>query len=257
MRIQVWNAIPVATSAAGLLAAADTPYAGKWKMNTAKSDFGESTMTYEQMPNGETTVTMDGPSYTFKTDGKENPTPWGMTVAVKAIDGKTWEMLDRANGKVINTTTMKLSTDDKTLTLDSKRVKANGEMTNDSMTMQRVSGGPGLAGKWKMKKLNSSAPSVLDLSAKSADSLTITMDEKNVCDAKFDGKDYPATGPGPSGWSCSIAKSGAHGFDVTWKKDGKAMYKSTLAASADGKTLIESGSAVGVAEKFKIVYDRQ
>ena len=258
MRIQFWNAILVATSAAGFLVAADAPYVGKWKMNPAKSDFGESTVTYEQMPGGVTKATMDGQSYTFKTDGKENPTPWGMTIAVKAIDGKTWEMTDRANGKVINTSTLKLSADDKTMTMASKRVKANGETTNDSMTLQRVSGGPGLPGKWKMKNLNSSAPSTLELSSKGADSLVLKMDEKNVCDARFDGKDYPASGPvWPSGWTCVIAKSGTNGFDVTWKKDGKPMYKATSTASPDGKTLTESGSPAGVAEKFRIVYDRQ
>ena len=73
--------------------AADAPYAGKWKMNAAKSNFGESTVTYEQLPGGEMKTTMDGLSYTFKTDGKDNMTPWGMTVAVKAVDAKTCSVL--------------------------------------------------------------------------------------------------------------------------------------------------------------------
>ena len=35
------------------------------------------------------------------------------------------------------------------------------------------------------------------------------------------------------------------------------MYKSTLAASADGKTLTETGGAAGVNGKVTIVYDKQ
>jgi hypothetical protein len=35
------------------------------------------------------------------------------------------------------------------------------------------------------------------------------------------------------------------------------MYKSLMAASADGKTLTETGSAAGVNEKFTAVYDKQ
>ena len=62
-------------------AAADAQYAGKWKMNTAKSNFGDTTLTYEQLSGGEMKVTADGQSYTFKTDGKDNMTPWGMTMA--------------------------------------------------------------------------------------------------------------------------------------------------------------------------------
>ena len=61
----------------------------------------------------------------------------------------------------------------------------------------------------------------------------------------------------PAGWTCEIAKDGTHAFDVTWKKDGKPMYKGKFTASSDGKTLTESGGAVGSTEKIKAVYDRQ
>jgi hypothetical protein len=168
-------------------------------------------------------------------------------------------MTEKTNGKVTATSTVKLSADGKTLALDSKRMKADGGSSNDSMTFQRVSGGPGLAGKWKTKNLNSSSPETLNLTQKGSDGLTVTLgNEGSVCDAKFDGKDYPAAGPmWPSGWTCMIAKNGARAFDLTWKKDGKDMYKSMLAASADGKTLTETGSAAGVSEQYIVVYDKQ
>jgi hypothetical protein len=77
-----------------------------------------------------------------------------------------------------------------------------------------------------------------------------------VCNAKFDGKEHPAKGKmWPAGWSCIVAKAG-NGLAVTWKRDGKEMYKINLSASPDGKTLTEKGSAVGVAETFTVVYDR-
>jgi hypothetical protein len=253
------NVFLIGMCACGLGAAADAPYVGKWKMNVAKSDFGDTTVTYEQMSGGEMKTTMDGQSYTFKTDGEDNMTPWGMTLAWKADDAKTWEMTEKANGKVTCTSALKLSADGKMLTLDAKRVKADGGTSNDSITFQRVSGGPGLAGKWKTKKLKTSSPETLSLTQKGSDDLTISLgNEGGVCDATFDGKDYPATGPvWPSGWTCVIAKNGARGVDLTWKKDGKDMYKSMLAVSADGKTLTETGSAAGVNEEFTVVYDKQ
>jgi hypothetical protein len=139
------NLFLIGMCACGLGAAADAPYVGKWKMNVAKSNFGESTVTYEQLPSGEMKTTMDGQSYTFKTDGKDNMTPWGMTVAWKAVDAKAWEMTEKTNGKVTSTSTLKLSEDGKMLTLDAQRVKGDGGTSKDSMTFQRVSGGPGLA----------------------------------------------------------------------------------------------------------------
>ena len=42
-----------AIAAVAAVAAADPPYVGKWKMNPAKSDFGQTTATYEQLPSGE------------------------------------------------------------------------------------------------------------------------------------------------------------------------------------------------------------
>jgi len=253
------NLFLIGTCAFAFAAAADAPYAGTWKMNLAKSDFGESTITYEQLPGGGMKATMDGQSYSFKTDGKDTMTPWGMTAAWKAIDANTWETIEKTNGKVTSTNTLKLSPDGGTLTLDARRVKAGGGTSNDSMSFQRVSGGPGLAGKWKTRNLKSSSPETMSLTPKGSDGLTISYGNIGAaCDARFDGKDYPATGPvWPAGWTCAIAKTGANGLDLTWKKDGKAMYKSTMAVSSDGKTLTEASSAVNVNEKIKVVYDRQ
>lgn len=245
-------------AAAGLMAAG-LPYAGKWKLNPAKSYFGDTTLTYEQMPGGEMKQTTDGLSYTFKTDGKEYTTPWGTTAAWKAIDSHTWQLTNKANGKVVSTDTLTVSPDGKALTLDSNRIKASGETSKDVMTFQRVSGGPGLAGKWKTKNLKMSSPAVLAIVPSGPGGLSLTfVDEKASCSAQFDGKDYPATGPiWPPGWTCAIAKNGGRAFDVTWKKDGKPMYKGTFTASGDGKTLTEVGGAAATTEKIKAVYDRQ
>jgi hypothetical protein len=42
------NLFLIAFCACGVVAAADAPYVGKWKMNAAKSDFGDTSVTYEQ-----------------------------------------------------------------------------------------------------------------------------------------------------------------------------------------------------------------
>lgn len=248
----------VVLTATGLVAA-DLPYSGKWKLDVAKSDFGATTITYEQVTGEEMKLSVDGLSYTFKTDGKESPTPWGNTAAWKSINATTWEAVNRANGKVIGTDTLSVSADAKTLTVNSKNMKATGEASNDSIVYQRVSGGPGLAGKWKTANLKISSPGVMQIAGKGADGLVLTfVDQQGVCDGTLDGKDHPATGPmWPSGWTCALARNGDRAFDITWKREGKALYRSTLSVSADGKTLTETGGAVATTEKIKAVYDRQ
>ena len=108
------------------LAAADAPYVGKWKMDPAKSDFGSSTITYAQLASGEMQSTADGQSYKFKMDGKDYPDPFGATAAWKSLDANTWQTTWKLNGKTLNTDDLKLSSDGKTLTINSRTSKADG-----------------------------------------------------------------------------------------------------------------------------------
>src|SRR5690348_13804824 len=107
------------------LVAADPPYAGKWKVNLAKSDFGQTTFTVENLPGGEWQATAFGVTYKFKMDGKEYPDSMGGVVAWKAVDANTWQMTAKANGKVTETDTFKLAADGKTLTDTAKQMKAD------------------------------------------------------------------------------------------------------------------------------------
>jgi len=235
-------------------AIADPPYVGKWKLNSAKSDFGELTATYEAVPAGGFKATMDGVSYTFKVDGKEVPTPWGTMTSWKAVNPTTWEATSTTGGKLFSTDRITLSADGKTLTVDSKTAQGAASST----TFTRVSGGPGLAGTWKAAKI-STAAGLLEIAARGADGIVLKMvDMGATCDGRLDGKPNPATGPAfPAGWTCTFSKSGANGFTVAFNKDGKPMYSATYTASADGKTLTEAGGSANTKEKTRVVYDRQ
>jgi hypothetical protein len=262
MRVSIRATVLVALvlgMSVALLWAADPPYAGTWKLNAAKSDFGETTITYEEIGGGEMKVTGGGQSYTFKADGKDYPTPWGTSDAWKTIDASSWEVTSKANDKVVSTATLKLAADGKTLTVDAKNLKATGETSNDSTMYERQSGASGLAGTWKTKNLKIGSPGTVTITPSGSDGVTLTfVEEKGTCSAKFDGKEYPATGPiWPSGWTCTVGKSSASALEVTWKKDGKVRIKDEFTPSADGKTLTDLNGAPATTEKVKLVYDRQ
>lgn len=245
--------------ATAMLTAADLPYAGTWKFNAAKSDLRESTVTFTQLASGEMQFNMDGQSYKFKTDGKDYPALFGQTAAWKQVDANTWVITGKLNGKTLTTQTVTLSADGNTKTVSFKRSRAHGLTFDDTVVYQRVSGGPGLAGKWKTRSLKSSSPGFMQLAASGDDGLTLKIIDSNiVCDAKFDGKDYPATGSTVTpGFTLAIKKAGPRGVELTQKQNGKALYHSTMTVSADGKTLTSTGSPVGANETFKAVYDRQ
>ena len=256
------NRVPsaaLAIAAVAVVAAADPPYVGKWKMNPTKSDFGQTTTTYEQLPSGEMQSTQAGESYKFRLDGKEYPAVFGNTAAWKPLSASSWETTWKVNGKVLVTDTLTLSPDGKTLTVNSKGKKPNGEMLDDTVVAERVSGGPGLAGKWKTKNVKSTAPSVLEFAASGPGGLVFKIVDMDLtCSGKLDGKDHPCTGPTLApGWTASFANPGPRSLDMTVKNNSKVLFKLSYLVSADGKTLTENGTATGPNEKTTIVYDRQ
>ena len=246
-------------AAAAVVVAADAPYAGKWKLNVAKSDFGDTTITFAQTPSGGMQMTVDGQTYTFKTDGKDYDGMFGSKMSWKVTDTGAWEATNKMGAKVLSTDTYKVSADGKSLSLVSKGTSPAGAPFEDSVTYQRVSGTSGLAGKWKTKKLTMSSPGTIELSASGSDGLSFNMpDQKLVCDAKLDGKSYPCSGPDlPPNTSVVFKKAGVNSFSADITIGGRLAYQSTYTGSADGKMLTETGSAVGTTEKYKAVYDRQ
>jgi len=240
--------------------AADLPFAGTWKLNLAKSDFGETTVTYAQTASGQMQFTAMGQSYTFQMDGKDYPSLFGGTSAWKQIDATTWEIALKQNDKLINTMTTTLSADGKTLTANEKGPKPTGGTFDRTTVYARVSGGSGLVGIWKTKN-PPRWPRIVELIPFGTDGLTIRFpDDQETCETKFDGRDYPVTGPGPitqPAMTLAIQKTSPRSFDVTGKQDGKPILKVSFTVSDNGKTLTQTGGMVGASEKLTAVYDRQ
>jgi hypothetical protein len=245
------------TVAIGVMMAADSPFIGKWKLNPAKSQFAGTTMTIEQLPSGEIQMTAEGQSYKFRIDGKEYPAFWGMTATWKQVDSSTWEAAYK-QGSMTTTSVTKISADGKTMTEKSTGKKPNGEDLLETATWERVSGGPGLLGKWKSAKVQTTTES-WEISANGDDGLTMkVVDYDAVCKLKFDGKDYPCIGPTmPKNFTIAARKVGPRTVEFTDKLDGKPAFSDVFTVSPDGKTLVDDASPAGSKEKLKLVYDKQ
>ena len=235
------------------------PYAGTWRLNLAKSDFGETVVTYAETASGEMQLTTTGQSYTFRMDGKDYPALYGATSAWKAIDDTTWETVVRQEGKRISTGTTTLSPDGKTLTSNIKGQKPSGGTFDSTRVYERVSGGPGLVGSWKTKNRPVGTPDVVELIPAGTDGLTIRFPgDREQCEARFDGKDYPVVGPiAQRGLTLALRRTGARSFDVTGTQQGQRLFTIAFTVSDDGHTLTQAGDMVGVSAAFVAVYDRQ
>jgi hypothetical protein len=237
------------------LAAADAPYLGKWKLNPAKSQLTGETTSIEQTADGGIRLVNPETSNDFKPDGKEYPTPSGSTIAWKEVSPNNFEVTIRTNGQVVANIRLVLKGD--TLAQTAHRKKADGGTSESTVKLARVSGGPGIFGKWKTTDVKAAA--TLDLVSNGADGLTFKYpDSGDACAGKFDGNDYPVTGPQAAGKTAyTFKKTGPNSFEMTEKLAGKAIYVDTFTLSPDGKTLTDDGTPVSAKEPTKAVYDRQ
>jgi hypothetical protein len=253
----IYNTCWILMATASFLAAADAPYVGKWKLNPAKSQLAGEQVSVEQTPSGGMRLVTPTVSYEFKVDGKEYPVPGGTgTVSWKEVSPTTWDITARTNGQV--TATLRLVLKGDTLTQSRHNIKPDGGTSESSVTLTRVSGGPGLFGKWKSTELKTSASS-MEIASNGADGVIVTYpDSGSACSGKFDGKDYPVIRRNvPSKVTWSFKKASPGSFDMTEKIEGKAVYVDTFAVSPDGKTLSDDGTPVSAKEPTKAVYDRQ
>ena len=233
--------------------AADAPYLGKWKLNASKSQLN-GFVTIEKLPSGDYRFDEAGFVYNFRPDGKEYPMPDGGTASWKADSADKWEVTNRANGKVNATITLTLSGD--TLSSMAMIPQPDGKDIMQTSTSKRISGGPGFLGKWKSTQVDAGSL-WLELMPNGSDGITVKA-PNSICAAKFDGKPYPMTGSGDGPKQTMVfRKTGPASFEATTFLDGKPFFKDVYVASADGKTLTDSGMPASKKEPIKVVFDRQ
>jgi hypothetical protein len=238
---------------AAIANAADAPYFGKWKVNSAKSEVND-TATIEKLPSGEYRFEDQGFTYKFQLDGKEYPMPDGGTTSWKAINDTTWEATNRANGKVSAKFKITLSGD--TITSAATIPQADGKELAQSATLKRVSGGPGFLGKWKAVKFDADS-FWLELTPDEPDGLKLAA-PNSLCVAKFDGKPYHMSGPtDPPKQTMAFRKKGAAGFEAITYLDGKIYFTDVYTVSADGKVLTDIGTAAATKKPVKSIFDRE
>jgi hypothetical protein len=239
-------------------ALADTPFDGTWKLNTAKSDLAGETMSFKMAGAGTWKYTDSDQSYTFKADGTPIVTPMGMQRTFKKTGDGTFESTNTKGGVLLSTSTWTLSADGKTLEIESKGTKPNGDTFDNSTTFSHTSAGKGLEGSWKSTKVALSSPNSLTLATSGSD-VTLTISAiKATCQAKWDGKDYPASGPTVSdGLTLALTKTSAKSFKLVVKAKEKVLNIAHYTVAADGQSMVEKGTDGKGKQPFTEVWEKQ
>lgn len=136
-------------------------------------------------------------------------------------------------------------------------ISSDGKSIQQSSTDTRVSGGSGFIGKWKNGDIKGAA-TTLKITVDAAGGIILDVPEYQwMCKGSFDNKDNICTlAAKPSKYTSSFSKSSGTSFTMTTKLDGKPYYIDVYTVSADGKTLIDEGTALSNNEKTKSIYER-
>jgi hypothetical protein len=238
---------------------ADSPFDGTWKLNTSKSHLEGDTMTYADAGSGSLKYTDSDQTYTFKPDGTSFTTPFGTERTFTKTGDDSYTATSKRGGVLLRTTTIKVSSDGKTLSEESKGTKPNGDNFDDTFTYVRITPGTGLIGGWKSTEVKLSSPNSLTIQSDASDGVTLTLSAiKATCQAKWDGKDYPTNGPTvPDGLTLAVSKTGPSSFKLVQKVKGKVLEFAHYRLAKDGKTLTMKGTNGMGKEPFTQVYDKQ
>jgi hypothetical protein len=238
---------------------AESPFDGTWILNTSKSHLAGDTMSYADAGSGTLKYEDSDQTYTFKPDGSSFTTPMGTERTLLKNGDDSYTATSKKGSLLLSTTSIKISADGKTLMEESKGTKPNGDNFDNTYTYVRTSPGTGLIGGWKSTKVKLSSPNSLTIQTDASDGVTLTLSAiKATCQAKWDGKDYPASGPTVAdGLTLALSKTGPSSFKMLQKVKDKTIFIAHYSLGPDGKTVTMHGTNGQGKEPFTEVFDKQ
>jgi hypothetical protein len=185
------------------------------------------------------------PVIDVKADGKDQKVtghPYLDSMNIKVVDDRTYEEVDKKNGKVVTTSKTWVSPDGNTLMFEfSDSSASSGAPVVGKGEATRVDKGPAgahaISGSWRMAKMDSLSDNGLAFTYKvTGDSLNMSNPTGQSYTAKLDGTDAPYKGD-PGTTSVSVKQVDKNTIEETDKRDGKVITVSRMTVSADGKSM--------------------
>jgi len=242
-----------------MLQAADNPFAGRWKLNPGKSRMTGQIDSIQSVGADKYQFTRGALSWTLTADGKEQPLPFGGTTTLVAVAPGTWKFTYKVDGKLVSTDHWWLAPDEKSMLRASEGTRLDGSIFDNETKYSRTAGEKGFAGTWKSTKITARTPDEMVILANGDDGITRTLPADNsTVSLKFDGADYPMTGPNvPPGMTLGAERTGHHKIKTTSKLNGKLLGTAEIMVSGDGKRIEILAYDAGVTLPYLMIYDRE
>ena len=255
----VFWALLVACVATGTLLAATDPFVGTWKLNQSKSKITGEQVKIKDLGGNKYTLTFGNTSDTLVADGTDQPVHFGRTQSITKERPNVWKIVTKQGGRVLSIGTWTLSQDGKSMGIEISGKRPDGSAFNTHVVAGRTAGTSGFAGTWESTQLKIGSPMVWEIKPYDGDGLSFSMPaEHETLNVKFDGKDYPDTGPNvPAGAASSGRRMDQNNLELTDKIKGEVMDTAQFKISPDLQTMTVTVHEKGQPKPLTIVYDRQ
>jgi hypothetical protein len=243
----------------GTLLAAGDPFVGKWKLDPSRSKLTDE-MKVESLGGSKYIFDFGGDNpEAIVVDGTDQPATFGTTMAVTAEAPDTWRVVRKKDGRIQIVGIWKLSADGTKLTDNFTGYRADGTTSNLLYVYTRAAGKAGFAGTWD--SVSEQVNSVYEMQIQPYENAGLTLmmpAQQSTRSLKFDGRDYPETGPNiPAGMTCSGQRVSDHRLQLTDKINGKLLYTQQVDVSTDLKTLTVTMHIPGRTTPNILVFDRE
>jgi hypothetical protein len=225
-------------------AAAQSAWDGTWKIDIKSAKYSAKPDTV-LLKDGVYECSTCTPPVKVKADGtdqKVSGSQYYDTAAIKIVNDRTVQEIDKKNGKVVATSTTVVSPDGKTATIESvDSSNTNSAPVTGKGTTTRVAAGPAgshaISGQWKIDRADAISDNALTFTMKmEGNTVHVTSPTGQSYVAKLDGPDAPYKGD-PGLTTVSLKRIDKNTFEETDKFEGKALYVGRITLSADGKSL--------------------
>jgi hypothetical protein len=225
-----------------VVAAAQSPFDGTWKIDMNKVDFSRKPDVF-LLQNGTYACKTCTPPYAIKADGTDQSVtghPYVDTIAIEVVNDHTIKETDKKDGKVVGTATSTLSPDGNTMTTefsDSSNTNGGPPVTGKAEAT-RVAKGPAgssaISGSWRTTKVEGLSDNAITTTYKvNGDTITMSQPTGQSYTAKLDGTEAPMKGdPGVS--SVKVKMIDKTTLEETDLRNGKVIGVFKMAIAGDG-----------------------
>jgi hypothetical protein len=240
--------------------ATNDPFEGKWKLDSSRSQLPSDTMKVELGSANKYTFIFSEPNTeTVAIDGTDQPGISGTTLSVTEQGSRVWKVVRKRKGRTIVTATWTLSEDGGTLHDSFTGYQPDGSPFTVDYLYQRKAEGSGFAGTWQSTAEIFVSPYEIQIKPYQGDGLSLIDPVAGVNKSlKFDGRDYPNSGPNANPDMLSSGRRiSDRRFELTDKLKGSVQSTDDFELSPDLQTLTETQHLPDQGKPIILVFKRE